>query len=126
MIGGEAIWSCSTKEGDVSMKWNQETRSLPCGREDVVSNGWAMPSFAYMFTGSPPVRPTNSINDLGRPHQDSVRGETGFNPVPGNWGTSFSYTSTAGIEIVDDSNMKAYSILCSTPLVLEGPSFIRS
>ena len=77
-------------------------------------------------TDSPPVRPTNKINDLGRPHQDSVRGETIFKSVPGNWDTSFSYTSTAGIEIVDDSNMKAYSILCSTPLVLEGPFFIRS
>ena len=31
------------------MKWNQETRALPCGREDVVSNGWAMPILAYMF-----------------------------------------------------------------------------
>ena len=49
MLGGEAIWSCSTKEGDVPIKWNQETRALQCGREDVVSNGWAMPILAYMF-----------------------------------------------------------------------------
>jgi hypothetical protein len=48
------------------MKWNQETRALQCGREDVVSNGWAMPIFAYMFIlaffvamimGSPTVPP---------------------------------------------------------------------
>ena len=73
MLGGEAIWSCSTKEGDVSMKWNQETRALQCGREDVVSNGWAMPIFAYMFIlaffvamimGSPTVVQAETTGDM--------------------------------------------------------------
>jgi hypothetical protein len=55
------------------MKWNQKTRALQCGREDVVSNGWAMPIFAYMFIlafcvamimGSPTVVQAETTGDM--------------------------------------------------------------
>jgi hypothetical protein len=52
-------------------------------------------------TGSTPVRPTNYINDFGRPRQHPVRGKVCFKPVSGNRATEFSCISSADFEFFD-------------------------
>jgi len=52
-------------------------------------------------TGSTPVRPTNSINDLGRSHQDPLSHKTCYRSVSGNRAAAFPGISPAGVEFFD-------------------------
>ena len=48
-------------------------------------------------TGSPPVRPTNTINDLGRSRQDSLFHKICYRSVSGNCAAAFPGVSSAGL-----------------------------
>ena len=53
-------------------------------------------------TGSIPVRPTNTINNLRRSCHDPVRGKTCFRSVSGNWAAAlefFDHTAFSGLPI---------------------------
>ncbi len=58
-------------------------------------------NFHQHATGSLPVRPTKTINNLGRSCQAPLFQKTCFRSVSGNRATAFPGISTAGLEFFD-------------------------